>query len=380
MRNTIAAFTASLLACCAGGVALAEVPQAAVKLLSEKGLDVEQIRKAEARDLAIPSDWLEKAKAEGKVTYISTSTADQAARYLAAFRERYPDVEVEFIEGVGSNTTTQPLMAYKAGSLLTDVIAAFGQVMPDYRQADALEPLSDLPALQNVPEEKRDPQNRWSSLNQANWCIAYNPKKISEDQLPKTWWDLVAKGTVYSDGRVGLANRPHVWLINLWGKYGAERITNEFIPAFFENLKPQLRSEGQDGVLKLAAAGEFDIQVPTQTATMKYWQGEGMKMELHCLDQVPQNYHEIGMFRNSPSRYSAKILINWLLSAEGQASRYAATDLAPVHKDLQGDSYVVFADKLKGKQIMPRTNDLYDQMPALYEVWNKAWERSGGKL
>jgi hypothetical protein len=85
------------------------------------------------------------------------------------------------------------------------------------------------------------------------------------------------------------------------------------------------------------------------------------------------------MFRNSPTEYSSKILINWMLSQEGQLTRFVAGRDGPAHKDLQTEYSTSLGDAFAGKDIALRTIDLMtNEMPKLYDVWNPMWTNSGG--
>lgn len=371
--------TTSALVLCLGVLpAMAEVPPSSVKLLTERGFDVAAVAAAES-ELAVPAAWIAAAASEPPLRYTGTSTPEQAEAYLAGFRERYPDIRIEYTEGVGAGRAVRPLATWQAGSPISDIVVAFGSSMNDYYDADALEPLTELPALAAVPADMRDDQDRWTGMYLSNWCMAFNPTKITREELPKTWEELVAVDGVLSGGRMGVANRPHLWLANLWGAKGPDWVKTEFLPAFFANLKPQLRTEGIDGTLRLAVLGEYDVAFPANEAVVAAQAAQGSPLDFYCLDIVPQYFSEIGMFRNSPSANSAKVLINWLLSTEGQLVRFAATDYVPIHRDLQSADYVPYGDVIFANTIHVRTIDLLvNAMPEIYEVWNAAWASAGG--
>lgn len=369
----------SAFALCLGVLpAFAEVPPTAVEILTARGFDVAIVEAAES-ELDVPAEWIAAAANEPPLRYTGTSTPEQAAIYLAAFRERYPDIEIEYTEGVGAGRAVRPLATWQAGSPISDIVVAFGSSMNDYYDADALQPLTDLPALAAVAPEMRDEQDRWTGMYLSNWCMAFNPTRITREEMPTTWEELVAPDGVLSGGRMGVANRPHLWLANLWGAKGPDWVRNEFLPAFFGNLQPQLRSEGIDGTLRLAVLGEYDVAFPANEAVVAAQAAMGSPLEFHCLDIVPQYFSEIGMFRNSPSENSARLLINWLLSTEGQLVRFAATDYVPIHRNLQSADYVPYGDVIFANTVHVRTIDLLvNAMPEIYEVWNAAWTTSGG--
>jgi ABC-type Fe3+ transport system substrate-binding protein len=364
--------------------AQSEMTEAAGQFLTDGGINQDLIAQASAAtetELAIPQEWLDKAKEEGPIDFGNSDTSEHVAKWLPIFNARFPDVEVVATETSGNARAVQPLLAYKAGKLVRHVVVSFESSLPDYEEADALQELDDLPALSGIPENMRDPKNRFSGLQSTTWCMTYNTEQVSKDELPATWWDLVAEDSPFKDGRVGAINRVHLWTINLWGHpdYGPEKMTNEFLPAFFNTLKPQLRKEGVSGAPQLAIVGEFDIALPTPNDEAAELIAEGVPLGFHCPEPVPQYYNLIGMFRNSPTEYSSKILINWMLSQEGQLTRFVAGRDGPAHKDLQTEYSTSLGEAFAGKDIALRTIDLMtNEMPKLYDVWNPMWTNSGG--
>jgi ABC-type Fe3+ transport system substrate-binding protein len=364
--------------------AQSEMTEAAGQFLTDGGINQDLIAQASAAtetELAIPQEWLDKAKEEGPIDFGNSDTSEHVAKWLPIFNARFPDVEVVATETSGNARAVQPLLAYKAGKLVRHVVVSFESSLPDYEEADALQELDDLPALSGIPENMRDPKNRFSGLQSTTWCMTYNTELVSKDELPATWWDLVAEDSPFKDGRVGAINRVHLWTINLWGHpdYGPEKMTNEFLPAFFNTLKPQLRKEGVSGAPQLAIVGEFDIALPTPNDEAAELIAEGVPLGFHCPEPVPQYYNLIGMFRNSPTEYSSKILINWMLSQDGQLTRFVAGRDGPAHKDLQTEYSTSLGEAFAGKEIALRTIDLMtNEMPKLYDVWNPMWTNSGG--
>ena len=362
----------------------AEMTVAAKEFLSGAAINealIEQASAATEAELAVPQEWLDKAKEEGPIDFGTSDSSEHVAKWLPVFNARFPDVEVVATETSGAARAVQPLLAYKAGKLVRDMVVSFESSLPDYLEADALEDISDLPALAGVPEERRDAEGRYTGLQNTTWCMTYNTERVSEDELPATWWDLVSEDSPLKDGRVGAINRVHLWTLNLWGHpdYGPERMTNDFLPDFFSILKPQLRKEGVSGAPQLAIVGEFDVALPTPNDEAAELIADGVPLGFHCPEPVPQYFNLIGLFKGSAAKYSSKILINWMLSQEGQLTRFVAGGDGPIHKDLQTEYSTSLGDKFAGKDIALRTIPLLtDELPKLYEVWNPMWANAGG--
>lgn len=380
MRLTCSA--AALLALTAA--ASAEMTEEARAFLSENGIDaalIDQAAEATATELDVPAEWLERAAEEGAIDFSTNDAAGHVAEWLPVFNARYPEIEVIATETSGAARAVQPLLAYKAGQPVRHIVVSFEGSLPDYIEADALAEIDDLPAWDGVPEDRRAPDGTFAGMQNTTWCLIYNKDEVSEDELPATWWDLVAEDSPLKDGRIGAANRAQLWTLNLWTHpdYGPERMTNEFLPAFFDTLRPQLRSEGVGGMINLPLVGEFDVGLPTPNDETAEMMETGAPIGWHCPEPVPQYFNLIGMFRDSPTNYSSKVFINWILSQEGQLVRLAAGGDGPVHKDLQVPGAAALADEYAGKDIALRTMDgMLNELPKLYEVWTPLWAESGG--
>jgi ABC-type Fe3+ transport system substrate-binding protein len=375
---------ASVAAIVLAGTARAEMTDQAKAFLAEGGISAELVEQASAAtetELAIPQEWIDKAREEGPIQLSTNDTAEHVAKWLPVFQARYPDVEIEAEETSGAARAVQPLLAFKAGKLVRHIVNSFESSLQDYIEADALEEIDDLPALAGVPDERKDPEGRYTGLQNTTWCLAYNTDLITKEELPATWADMMAEGTPLADGRVGAANRAQLWAINLWAHpdYGPERVTNEILPGFFNNLKPQLRKEGIGGIANLLLAGEFDVALPAPNDETFEVIESGAPIGYHCPEPVPQYFSLVGMFRDSPTHYSSKILINWQLSQEGQLTRFVAGLDGPIHKDLQTEYSTALGGEFAGKDIALRTLEaLTDGLPKLYEVYNPLWANAGG--
>lgn len=368
----------AMAVCLATTAGAASAPKSAIKLMKGAGIDPAVLNGSES-DFAGLDSIVSAAKKEGTLKFRLTFSPKHAKQMLAVFNERYPFAEIEYTRGVGAGRAVKPLAAYKTGRYVADIVGAFGSSMKGYQDANAMENISGLPSFNNVASNMRSPNGVWAAYQTANWCMAYNTERVKKSELPATWNDLVKSGAPLAGGRVGAGNRVHLWLINLWGAYGPEHITNNFLPAFFGTLKPQLRKEGINGLMKLASIGEFDVSMPSALYRIKIQVEKGAKLAAHCPEPVPRYFTNITIFRNSPRVNTAKLLVNWLLSKEGQVLQSVVVGAAPVHKDLVDEKYYPYGEELKGKKVALRDiNLLVNELPKAKKVWNKAWREAGG--
>lgn len=96
--------------------------------------------------------------------------------------------------------------------------------------------------------------------------------------------------------------------------------------------------------------------------------------------RVPPQWLEMSL----PHPYAAKILMNWLLSKEGQIAYYYASSYAPAHKDLMRREFIPFADEIMGKKTSfwykgegPGERELEAK---LFDLWNPLWFGAAKKI
>jgi iron(III) transport system substrate-binding protein len=329
-------------------------------------------------ELKVPNDWIEKAKAEGKVRLYSTFDQQQTTALFAPFRERYPFIQVENTFGTREARVVRPLIAYERGKILADILTALGGAFYRYQKADAVTDLQGLPALKNVFEGAKDPKGQWVSISASYWCMTYNTKLVKKDELPRKWEDLLTNPR-WKGKNLALGNRPNLWVQQLWMKKG-ENWTKDFLTRLFTEVKPQLRKEGLSALAQLVAAGEFHAFIPGSGPVAQQMASNGAPLAFTCPEPVPASASdEAIILKGSPNINAAKILVNWLLSKEGQITQYAASGEVPVHKELARPEFVPFADQILGKDTSFRDMKFETEVfPAVEKLWNNFWIGGGG--
>jgi iron(III) transport system substrate-binding protein len=358
----------------------ADLPKASMEMLKTAKLEASALSGIE-KELAVPQAWIDGSKKEDTLKFRFNMSPGNYKKVVAPFLERYPWVKIEYTRGVGAGRAVKPLAAFKTGRYVADIVGAFGSSMQSYMDSNALEKIDNLPAWSKIADDRKDKNGFWAGYQLANWCMSYNKERVKKEDLPKTWKDLVSADSPFKGGRVGIGNRAHLWLVNLWGApdYGPDYMTKAYIPQLFSTLKPQLRKEGINGLMKLASIGEFDIAIPSAAYRVKIQVEKGVPIGYHCPEPVPQYFTEVGIFRNSPRVNTARLLVNWILSKEGQVATFAYTYAAPIHKELQDPKYFPYGEEVLGKKIALRTIPLLlDGLPEVYKVWRPAWAGAGG--
>jgi ABC-type Fe3+ transport system substrate-binding protein len=380
MRRWFLTASLAVMAALTASLALAaDLPKSTQKMLADLKLDP-SIMSGLDQELNVPPQWIEEAKKEGTIRISATWDQGQYRKMMAPFVERYPFLKQEYSRGSRQERVMKPLVAFQSGRIVTDLLGGIGGSFALFKEAGALEDMRDLPNFKNVPVGMRDEDGLWVGQRLRYWCMSYNTKLVKKEDLPKTWDDLLTN-PIWRNGHLALSNRPNLWLANLWALPGyGEKWGKSYLDRLFNDVKPQLRKEGNNALVSLVIAGEFLAALPSADYRTKQYVEKGAPVSWHCPEPVPMAISELSTIKGNPHPYASKLWVNWFLSKEGQIAQYYADLATPVHKDLQTPEFLPFPDEIKGRKIAFRDPiQLERDLPHVYEVWNPLWEQGTGK-
>jgi iron(III) transport system substrate-binding protein len=302
------------------------------------------------KELAVPAAWIENAKKSPTVKMTGPDDVVLYAKLLKPFQERYPFIKVQYDTGGANDRVVKPLVAYRTGRYITDVVFSMNATTTDYAKDDISANLKDLPTY-NSSIEGANPEDGFTVGFRARpYCISYNTQLVPRDQLPKTWADL-PNTKILAKGRIGAAMQAHLWMDGLWGKYG-EAWVSQYLDDYFKKLQPSIRSEGINVLVALVGAGELYASMPAYPERVKELQDKSAPVGWYCPDMVPLNFSRVAIFKNSPGTWAGRIYLNWLLSKEGQLTQLAVFGTPPIHKDLQSPDFYLFPNEMLGKPFL----------------------------
>jgi iron(III) transport system substrate-binding protein len=355
------------------GARAADLPKATQKALKELKLDAALLKGLDD-ELKVPQDWLDGAAKEKEVVILGTWDDRQFRAMTAAFKERYPFVNLNYTRTGTSGRGIKVLVALGEGRVIADVLTSIANATFQFIKMKALADLRDLPGYNNMSPEYVAPDGTWVSHKIAFRCMAYNTTKVNKKaDLPKTWDDILSNPR-WRNGNLAVSNHPNNWVLNLWGGKG-EKWGNNFVRRLFEEVKPQRRKEGMSSTLNLTVAGEFDANIPASERRAQQLAEKGAPVGYHCPSPVPITVSQVVMLEKSPHKNGARLFINWILSREGQFLQYAESFAVPVHKALQSPRFLSFADTIVGKPVLVRDDALLgdEKHKHMLKLWNDYW-------
>jgi iron(III) transport system substrate-binding protein len=349
----------------------ASLPKSTQEMLSKLNLTADILSDID-KELRVPGEWLEKANQEGHLRIRTTPNGAQVT--TAPFRERYPFIKIEVSGTNIEDRAVKTLMAYKSGRVIGDVIESVGDAFFEFKKADALEDLRDIPTMTNVLDKAKDSDGLWVAYGVSVYCMAYNTRLVKAGDLPKKWEDLLTN-PAWRNGNLALANRPGNWAVSLWKSRG-EEWTKQFLTRLFAEVEPQRRKEGLNALVPLVAAGEFHAVIPASHSNTYRVALDGAPVRLNCPEPAPSTISELVLVKRSPNIHAAKLYLNWVLSKEGQLARQLNLSSSPSHKGLQLKQFLPFAEEFVDKERgFVDLNDEQEVMPKLTNFWSSLWIR-----
>jgi iron(III) transport system substrate-binding protein len=174
----------------------------------------------------------------------------------------------------------------------------------------------------NIPENLRDPENRWFALSARVRTIVYNPEKVQADEVQR-YQDLADPKW---KGRLCLRPGAHIYSISLTSSllfhYG-EAETAKIVAGWVANEPTYIDSDTR--ILETIVAGGCDVGIVNHYYLMrKLAEDPNFPLQLAWANQGEEdfgaffNVNVVGVTKSALNRDNAVTFLEWMSSAEGQ--------------------------------------------------------------
>ena len=257
------------------------------------------------------------AEKEGSVVWYTSMIVDQAVRPLAeAFRKAYPKIDVQFSRASSSDTALKIINEASAGRAMGDVFDGNG-AYTSLRAADLVEPyVADSASA--IPDEYKNPDGYWAAPNVYYLSAAYNTDLVSPQEAPKTyedlldpkWKDQIVWSVVPQEsGAPGFVGN---MLMSMGDEKGMEYL-QKLAAQDITNMDTSQRT-----VLDRVIVSDFSIGLMTYTHHSPISAAKGAPVQWIPMEPVLGSPNTVGLVRGAPHPNAAKLLIDFILSDEGQ--------------------------------------------------------------
>jgi hypothetical protein len=262
---------------------------------------------------------VERAKKEGKLRVLSSQEPPAIKAMAAAFKQKYPFIDVRAEELIGMENYQRMLMEMKAGMAKTwDVnylaFDFYGEFLPYQKKFDLLG-MAERGVLQMQPKLV-DPVNRHVVALQSNiQVVAYHKELSAGNKVPDTWEGFLRPE--FNGRKFALDVRPKTLaaLVPVWGlektvDYARKLAAQQ--PIWFR---------GEQRLLISMIAGELAICSGPNYKSFKLIQAKGpnKKLEYKVVEPIPARLTEAEAVLNTADNpFAALLWLEFQASPEGQ--------------------------------------------------------------
>jgi len=296
-----------------GGDRLAEAASAALAQAKQQ---------AEAKGfifITSHDEIIAKAKQEGRLRVLSSQDPDAIKAVAAAFKRKYPFIDVRAEEVSGLETYQRMLQEMKAGlanSWDVNYVAFdfYSEYLPFQKKFDILG-MAEQGVLQ-IPPKLVDPVNRLVVALQSNMqVVAFNKEMLSANKVPDTWEGFLRPEFKGRKFLLDIRPKPLAALVPLWGL--------EKVLGLAQKLAAQkpIWFRGESRQLTQMIAGENALILgPNYKSYKRAIKRDPRKiLELKVIEPVPARFSEVQAVLNaSANPHAALLWLEFQASAEGQ--------------------------------------------------------------
>ncbi len=332
------------------------------------------------------------AEKEGRVTvYGPPGITYQNA--IGAFQDSFPKIKFVYVPGSGTNNAQRLVTERRAGKYLADLfIGGSGTLIEVLFDGNLLEPLPPMLLLPEVKDQSAwfnkthtyaDAKGQYVFMMAGNIntsLAAYNTKLTKPEGL-KSHWDLLNprwKGKIVSyDPRA----RGHIQ--NVRSVYHNPKLGGEFMRRLFSEMDVTI---GRDQRLMVdwLAQGKFLLYLFATNNDIEDAKKKGLPVDL--IDAPDDESHmsggfgHMGLVNKAPRPNAARVMINWLLSKEGQLKWQEKTDNNSLRTDIPKGMLTDPQSVPKaGGRYMNTSLPQYQDIEAALKIVDEALAKAGKK-
>jgi iron(III) transport system substrate-binding protein len=250
------------------------------------------------------------ARREGALMLYATGT--QIQPLLDRFTQKYPFIKVAMPRASSIDVTRKVIEEYGAGLYQVDAyeLSSYGLVVQ--REQGLLQPFSS-PELAGYDQSTIEPGHNWVSVRESYLGIGYNTEKISAQDAPKSYQDLLAPQWKSKMAISGSLSTSANWVGGMAISLGID---------YVKKLGQQdIRVYELSGraLANLTIAGEVPLSPTIYNSHVEASRAQGAPIAWNVPGPVPVTDTATALALKAPHPHAAMLLIDFLMSKEGQA-------------------------------------------------------------
>ena len=268
--------------------------------------------------LSLGSAMAQNTEVTGNVMIYTSMYQDICDLMSTAFKEEFPNANIEFFQGGTGTLQTKIAGEMEAGKLGCDMLmVAEPAYSLELKEGGWLH--AYLTEARNNMRFDFDPEGYWYCVRVCSMGLAYNPDMFSKEEIPTSFeafaYDTSAKDMISMSNPL-TSGTAMATIVGLLDKYGED---------YFKALGEQnvMIESGSSALAKLET-GECKAVMILEESVLKKREEEGSTLEWFIPDDgnvlVPSTVMTVAEDKSANANIAAcEAITDWLLSEEGQA-------------------------------------------------------------
>ncbi len=253
------------------------------------------------------------ARREGELWWYTSLPEEEAQAYLQRFEAAYPFIETHLVRGSTFEIVRRIDQELARGQVRVDCLHVLDPaVFDDLRRRGELY-AHDSDHARHIPPEYQE-AGQWAALRAVTVCIAYDSTRLSAEEVPRTWPELLDprwKGRLgLKDAETGGSAYSQYYLLReMYGMDFWRRMAQQ---------RPQLYRSSADTLAALTS-GSIDVAAGILAYSIYAAAAEGSPVKaVFPEDGVPVTIGPVAVLGRAPHPHAGTLFLDWALSPEGQ--------------------------------------------------------------
>ena len=250
------------------------------------------------------------AKAERGLLLYTTGT--QIEPLIQGFGRKYPFLKVTVQRGTQADIASRALAEHRAGYKKLDMFELSSEGLTLIRDANILQPFRS-PQSAGFEPAAIEPARNWVVVRESYTGIGINTKAIPLSAAPKTYDDLLNpewRGRMAMSGSISTASNFVATLMLTKGEDFVRRLGEQNIRIYSVTAR---------ALANLMIAGEVVLSPTIYNSHVEASAAQGAPLAWVAPGPVPVTDTAVALAREAPSPHAAMLLIDYLMSQEGQS-------------------------------------------------------------
>ncbi|WP_205672370.1 ABC transporter substrate-binding protein [Ammoniphilus sp. YIM 78166] len=255
---------------------------------------------------------IEGAKKEGKLTIYTSMAIEDMQKMVAAFEAKY-GIKVDVWRAGSEKVVQRAVTETQAGRHDFDIVETNGPEQEALHREGLLQEVKS-PYLNDLIPEAILPHKEWVATRLNIFVQAYNTQKVTKEELPKTYEDLLDPKW---KGRLAIEAEDLDWFAEVIKDTGDEEKGLQLFKDIVATNGLSVR-KGHTLLTQMVASGEVPLALTVYNYKAEQLKNEGGPIDWFAIEPAIARPNGVSVSKNAPHPFSAVLFYDFMISTEGQ--------------------------------------------------------------